>query len=150
MARETSALYEPMTGSLNIHPPTHPHLLSVIQPSLTHRQTQPEGAYTDTHTHTSLLCDQLLAPRSQPIIRNRKREKKKRQTGRDQKIDRKDMEKTFLCDTKLKLLLFQLVMRNVILLLRQLHVPSVLTKQIQQLHSDHYRQISHVSVDDLL
>lgn len=74
MAQHTSALYEPMTGSLNIHPPTHPHLLSVIQQGLTHRQTQPQ-AHTLTHIHKSLLCDQLVALRSQRTVRNRKRNK---------------------------------------------------------------------------
>lgn len=139
MAQQTSALYEPMTGSLNIHPPTHPHLLCVIQQGLTHRQTQPQ-AHTQTHIHNSSLCDQLLALYSQPIRnRNKKRKKNKRQSNSDTDRQRpKDGEeghrRDAFCDTRIKFLIFWLVMRNcVILLLKQLHLLSVLTKQIAQL-----------------
>lgn len=51
MAQQTSVLYEPMTGSLNIHPPTHPHLLSVIQQEPYTETDTATGAYTVTHTH---------------------------------------------------------------------------------------------------
>lgn len=63
MGRQTSALCEPMTGSLNIHPPTQPHLLSVIQQSLTDTQTV-------TDAYISWLPDQLLPMYSQTIIKN--------------------------------------------------------------------------------
>lgn len=58
MAQQTATLYEPMTSSLNIHPPTHPHLLCIIQQGRTHRQAQPQA---HTQTHESLLCDQFLS-----------------------------------------------------------------------------------------
>lgn len=108
MAQQTSALYEPMTGPLNIHPPTHPHLLRVIQQGLTHRQTQPQ-AHTQTHIHKSSAVWSITGP-AQPIHHQKQKErqtkKKKsnmdtdRQTDRDQKTESQDMEKMFLVTLK--------------------------------------------------
>lgn len=82
MAQQTSALCEPMTGFLNIHPPTHPHLLCVIQQGLTHRQTQPQ-AQTQTHILASLQCDQLL----QPTYHQKQKE------GKEKQAETKKMDK---------------------------------------------------------
>ncbi len=117
MAQQTSALYEPMTGPLNIHPPTHPHLLRVIQQGLTHRQTQPQA-----HTHTQILCCVInywpcTANPSSETERETNKKKKiqhgHRQTDRQRPKDRESRHgEDVFGDTEIKFLIFWLVMWN--------------------------------------
>lgn len=56
-AEESWWLREPMIGSPNINPHTHPHLLAGIQQGLTHRQT-----------HKPVQCDRLEKTDTQNLL----------------------------------------------------------------------------------